>query len=68
MAKRYTEDDLPIVEKRDCIVCGRHARGGIEKLVSNGWLTTTKGPFALPVLTMMGTGVTRSFYRKREKR
>lgn len=43
MAKRYTADDLPIVEKRDCMVCGRHARGSIEKLVSNGWITTTKG-------------------------
>lgn len=43
MAKRYTQDDLPIIPKRDCIVCGRAARGSAHKLVSNGWLMTTKG-------------------------
>ena len=43
MAKRYTEDDLPIVEKRTCALCDMVARGSVDKLVANGWLTTSKG-------------------------
>ena len=42
--KRYSEDDLPIVKKMDCLVCGRQGgRASTKALVRDGWLSTTHG-------------------------
>jgi hypothetical protein len=41
--KRYNSDDLPVVKKHSCEVCGRKARMGTKSLVSDGWLKTKDG-------------------------
>lgn len=42
--KRYTEKDLPIVKKTDCLSCGRKGgRASANRLVKDGWLTTSHG-------------------------
>ncbi len=43
MAKRYDKDEVPIVEKHDCIACDRIGRTGAKSLVADGWLSTSKG-------------------------
>lgn len=42
--KRYSEEDLPIVKKVDCLSCGRKGgRGSKKSLVKDGWLWTSHG-------------------------
>jgi len=42
--KRYSEDELPIVKKMDCLVCGRQGgRASTKALVRDGWLSTSHG-------------------------
>ena len=43
MAKRYNDDEVPIVKKHSCIVCKRSGRTGTKSLVDGGWLDTAKG-------------------------
>jgi len=43
MAKRYDDDEVPIVKKHICIVCKRSGRTGTKSLVADGWLDTAKG-------------------------
>lgn len=43
MAKRYEDDEVPIVKKHACIVCKRSGRSGTKSLVSEGWLEVKGG-------------------------